>query len=388
MLPHDVYIRSLDEIVMNPSQTLTRRLGSSLQSALRSRLAERLTYPHGVDGYLQAVNPKWSVTNIRARIVDIHAQTDDTVTVTLRPNLNWNGFTAGQFLQLSVEVDGVLQTRCFSPANSARRGDVIELTCKVGPDSVVSRYLRDRALPGQVVTLSPAQGEFALPQNRPERVLLISGGSGITPVMSMLRTLCDENYRGRISFLHYCNDAASQLYADELSAIAAAHPNVDLIRCYAQPHQHGELEGLFSAEQLAAAVPDFADAETFLCGPPGLMQGVEDVYARAGLESRLHLERFAPAAPSLPASDSAAGEVRFVRSERLAENSGATLLDQAEAAGLRPAAGCRMGICYSCSCRKTAGQVRDLRNGQLSGDGEEDIQICVSVPVGTVALDI
>jgi stearoyl-CoA 9-desaturase NADPH oxidoreductase len=87
-------------------------------------------------------------------------------------------------------------------------------------------------------------------------------------------------------------------------------------------------------------------------------------------------------------SESAEGEVRFVRSETLVTNDGSSLLEQAEAAGLNPESGCRMGICYSCTCKKTAGKVRDLRTGEISSGDEEDIQLCVSVPVGTVTLDI
>ena len=118
-----------------------------------------------------------------------------------------------------------------------------------------------------------------------------------------------------------------------------------------------------------------------------MMKVVQQLWAEDGLSERLHLENFT-AAPVVVDSAHAEGEVRFARSERLAVNNGATLLDQAEAAGLRPEAGCRMGICHPCTCRKLSGQVRDTRTGQLSDGGEEDIQICVSVPVGTVTLDV
>jgi ferredoxin-NADP reductase len=205
--------------------------------------------------------------------------------------------------------------------------------------------------------------------------------------MSMLRTLCEEGHTGQITFLHYSNAASDQIYADELAMINAQHLNVELIRAYNEPNQGGELQGLFSHEQLAKAVPDFADAQAFLCGPPGMMKAVQKVWADAGLSEQLHLEHFT-AAPVVIDSANAEGEVRFVRSERLAKNSGATLLDQAEAAGLKPESGCRMGICKACTCIKTAGKVRDTRTGEISDSGEAEIQICVSVPVGTVTLDI
>lgn len=359
-----------------------------LQRVLNSQLLQNLTTPHGVDAYLQAINPLWAANEVRARLTAILQQTPDTVTVSLKPNSNWQGFLPGQYLRLTVEVNGVSHTRCFSPANSIYATGEIELTCKVNDDSQVSRFLRDTASEGLVVSLSQAEGQFALPATRPDRIVLISGGSGITPVMSMLRSLCDENYPGQITFLHYCNNSSALLYADELAEIAAKHTNVALLRCFAEADQGGELEGLFSAQQLQDAVPDFAQAESFLCGPPGLMERVSAAYEHADAENRLHQEHFVAAVSHDIDPDTVGGEVRFKQSERLTENSGDTLLNQAEAAGLKPASGCRMGICYACTCRKTAGQVRDIRNGQISAAGEEEIQLCVSVPVGTVEIDL
>ncbi|TXH05632.1 MAG: ferredoxin reductase [Nevskiaceae bacterium] len=362
-------------------------LAGSLRRALGSRLAATLSFPHGVDRYLEQFDPSWSLHEVRAEVVGVRHLTTDSVTLSLKPNANWRGFVPGQYVRLTVEINGVRRTRCYSPANSAHARDgLIELTAKAHANGFVSRHLREQLRPGTVVTLSQAEGQFALPEWRPERVLLISGGSGITPVMSMLRTLCDEGHKGRITFLHYSNKATDLIYADELAQLAARHPNVQLLRAFAEPGQGGELEGLFSRAQLAQAVPDYAQAQTFLCGPPGMMKAVQAVFAAEALEARLHLEHFT-AAPVVVDSAGAEGEVRFARSERLARNSGATLLDQAEAAGLKPESGCRMGICHACTCRKTAGKVRDTRTGQIS-DGEEDIQICVSVPVGTVTLEI
>ena len=373
---------------MNTANTSSSLLKTGLRRMLSSRLAETLTTPHGVDRYLEVFNPTWSVHEVRAEVVSLKHGTADSVTLTLRPNGNWQGFRAGQFVRLTVEINGVRRMRCYSPANSVHAADgLIELTAKAHATGFVSKHLKSALTAGAIVTLSQADGVFALPEQRPERVLLISGGSGITPVMSMLRTLLDEKHAGRITFLHYCNTALDMIYANELALIAAKNPNVELIRCYAQPGQGGELQGFFSREQLLAAVPDYTEATAFLCGPPAMMAAVEKVWSEDGLSERLHLERFT-AAPIVIDSANAEGEVRFARSERLAVNSGASLLDQAEAAGLRPESGCRMGICKACTCRKTSGRVRDLRDGRISEDGEEDIQICVTAPVGTVTLDI
>ena len=357
-----------------------------VHSALNSRLAASLTYPHGVDRYVEQFAPTWALHEVRAEVLAIRHQTADSVTLTLRPNRNWQGFAAGQYVRLTVEINGVRRSRCYSPANSVHAEDgLIELTAKAHAGGFVSKHLKQDLRVGTTVILSQAEGQFALPAQRPDRVLLISGGSGITPVMAMLRTLCDEGHAGPITFLHYANTAADQIYAEELAAIAAKFPKVKILRAYMTPG--GELQGLFSREQLAKAVPDYAETQAFLCGPPGMMAAVQKLWADEGLSDQLHLEHFT-AAPLAIDSANAEGEVRFVRSERLAKNSGATLLDQAEAAGLKPESGCRMGICHACTCRKTAGKVRDTRTGEISDSGDGDIQICVSVPVGTVTLDL
>src|SRR6266540_625618 len=168
--------------------TPVRRLGRRL---LGSELLEALAAPHGVDRYLELVRPSWSLREARAELIEIHRQTADSVTLTLRPNENWRGFSTGQFVRLTIEIDGVRQTRCYSPACSEHAPGRIEITAKAHPEGLVSGYLNRGAQAGMVVGLSAADGDFVLSADRPERLLLISGGTGITPVISMLRTLCD-----------------------------------------------------------------------------------------------------------------------------------------------------------------------------------------------------
>jgi stearoyl-CoA 9-desaturase NADPH oxidoreductase len=355
---------------------------------LATSLLGSLSSPHPLDRYLEQINPLWSVSDVRAAVVAVRHETADSVTLTLRPNGNWQGFRAGQYVRVAVDVDGVRQQRCYSLACAEQSVDgLLEITAKRQRPGGVADHLFLNAHAGMVLTLSGAEGEFALPAVRPQRVLLIGGGSGVTPLMSMLRTLCDENHGGQISFLYYGRHAQDFIYREELERIAAAYPNVELLLAYTDS-EGGMLQGQFSREQLVSAVPDYASAQTFMCGPGGLMDAVSALWQQEGIEANLHLERFtAPIMPAAAAQDVVTGEVRFVRSERYAANNGASLLDQAEAAGLRPESGCRMGICHTCTCRKSAGVVRNLQTGELSS-GEEEIRLCVSVPVGDVTLDI
>jgi ferredoxin-NADP reductase len=351
------------------------------------KVLEALATPHGVDRYLELLNPMLTVRELRAVVTDVRRSTPDSMTLTLRPTRQWRGFRAGQFVQVALDIDGVRWTRCYSPSGSQHRADGrIELTVKAHAQGRVSQYLHENARPGLVIGLSQADGEFALPTPRPERTLLISGGSGITPVLSMLRTLTDEGHQGEIVFLHYALGEADVAHLAELRRLALEYPNVRLVLAYTRQSSGGDLQGHFAESHLAETAPWYAEhAETFVCGPSGLMTAIADHYAAKGIEATLHTEEFTPAVFE-PADGDATGTVRFGGTE--VKNSGAVLLEQAEAAGLTPEYGCRMGICFSCTKVKTSGCTRNVRTGELHTEPDQEIQLCISAPVGDVAIDL
>ncbi len=366
--------------IATPSRGLGRRL-------LRSGLLEALTYPHGVDRYVELVRPLLVQREVRAEISEVRHQTAKSVTLTLRPNESWRGLRAGQFVSLSVEIDGVRERRPYSPAGSQHTArEALELTVSTHPEGRVSRYLRDHARPGMIVGLSQAGGDFVLPERRPERVLLISGGSGITPVMAMLRTLCDEGFAGEVGFLNYARSPELALYTAELDRLAARHDRLAVARGFTRGGGRRPITGRFCREHLRAAISEHAGAATFVCGPPALIDAVRAIWAEDGLAEPA-IETFT--APALTfETDGAEGLVSFAGSGRQAPNSGLPLLEQAEDAGLAPEHGCRMGICNTCRCRKTAGTVRNVITGEISTAREEQIRICVSVPLGDVTLEL
>jgi ferredoxin-NADP reductase len=366
-----------------PSRTTKTGKASRRVSALG--LFEALATPHGVDRYLELVNPMLTVRELRAEVTAVRRSTLDSVTLTLRPTRQWKGFKAGQFVNITVEIDGVRRTRCYSPSCSQYRKDgLIEITIKRHPEGLVSQYLHANAAVGLVVQLSQADGAFHLPQLRPQRLLLLSGGSGITPVLSMLRTLCDEGYRGELVFLHYTNGAHDVALREELIALAGQHDNVRLVFAHTEDGE-GDLAGFFGPGHLTEVAPWAAQAHTYLCGPPALMSSVKAHYADAGLTDLLHIEEFQPA-PLVIDDGEVTGSISF--GNVTADNTGETLLEQAEAAGLSPESGCRMGICFSCTQVKTSGCTRNIRTGELHSNPDEEIQLCISVPVGDVTIDL
>jgi stearoyl-CoA 9-desaturase NADPH oxidoreductase len=368
-----------------PLLTAPRRL-------LASPVVDLLLGPHGVDRYLELIRPSLTVRDPRAEVVEVSHQTERSVTLRLRPNLAWTGFRAGQFIRLGVEIDGVRHTRTYSPAcaqpargsGSARRE--LELTVTVHPEGLVSRHLKTRIRPGDVVYLGEAQGEFVLPDPRPETLVLISGGSGITPVLSMLRTLGAEGHDGDVVFLHYARTAEDWLYRDEVARLAERLPGLRVD--YVATRAGGEH---ISPGAITALLPNpgvLATAHVAVCGPPPLIDAVSEIWsAYPGGRDRVLSETFTP--PRLLITDEpGTGTLHFTQSNRTAAVSSGSLLEQAEAAGLTPAFGCRMGICHTCTCRKSAGAVRNLLTGEVSDGEDEDIQLCISVPAGDVALEL
>lgn len=353
------------------------------------RAVDAAATPHGLDRYVELVWPTWSASEVRGRVTGVQRQTADTVTLTIEPNHNWGGFAAGQYTQLTVEIDGVRHTRCYSMANAAHESRRIELTVKAHPGGVVSNFLVANARPGLVVGLSPAQGDFVLPAELPDRILLMSGGSGITPVMSMLRTLCDGGYAGQVTFVHYCLTEAGLTYGPELAELAARHPQLRVVRIFTDQPGRGDLDGFACPEQLDAIDRDWRHTETYLCGPAPLMASMAEICEVSGSSARLHTEAFTLTHLVAEAPD-AGGVVRFAGQGSSTDvvSDGRSLLELAESAGLAPAYGCRMGICQTCTCPLADGAVRNLVTGEVTTSRGQPVRLCVSAAVGDATIEL
>ncbi len=366
---------------------------------LRSRLAAALATPHGVDRYLERFNPMWAAHEVRARVVSVHRETEGAgtapvATLTLQPTSTWRGHRAGQHVLVGAELPGSAKrlTRAFSISSAASGpGEQFTLTIRAHDEGQVSSYLVRQAQPGVILHLSQAQGEFTLnespatPTNN--RLLFITGGSGITPAMSMVRTLLRDGYDGhagrKVTFLHFARGPEDQIFAEELAAIAEADNGVDVHL------RHGDQ--LFSEFELRRLVPDYRRTDTWLCGPAGLVDLVKEAYtdAQGDLSPRLRMEFFKPAvARAAKPGEEVEGEVSFTRSGKTTTASGASLLEQAEELGLMPEFGCRMGICFSCTRTKTAGTVRNVLTGEESSLPDEEIRICVTSAAGDCHIDL
>lgn len=362
-------------------------MAKSLSGFFGSVLEAALT-PHPVDRYLELIDPRITWTDLRAEVLAVDRRSARSVTLTLRPTRQWNGFGAGQFVQLSTVINGVRHSRCYSPASSAHRSNTIELTLTAHDDGFVSKHLRDNARVGEIVGLQPATGTFTLPADRPDSLLFVSGGSGITPVLSMLRTLVDENHQGAVTFVHYARNAADHPYAVELASIAASHPEWTITTHFTRPeNQQSGTGGHFRPDHLTGI--DLHATQVFLCGPPALHEAASTHLSDSGAEDNLHTEQFVLVPPSRVDDDAPAhGQLSFAGSGTETQNNGASILEQAESAGLTPEFGCRMGICFSCTAVKKSGLTKNILTGETDTESDTHIQLCISKPVGDCVIDI
>jgi ferredoxin-NADP reductase len=342
---------------------------------LRSTWLRPLNDLDAIDDWLGLLNPAWSIGRIRARIATIDQETPDTCTFRLIPNWRWPGFEAGQHVVVEVELDGVRHHRTFS-LSSAPWEATLALTVK--RQGRVTRAMHERLRAGDVLTLSPPAGTFVLPQHLPGQLVFVAAGTGITPMRSMLWDLAGRDYKGAITLVHVCRDPRQQLFAWELVALAQRLPGLRL-------HVHDtSTDGRPSADELVRSFPALASADTFLCGPPAFMDELRTHPALAGLGARLRMEHFGAPLSSRPGE----GLICAARSGVSFAASGGPILIDAEAAGLAPKHGCRVGVCQTCKVRKLSGSVEDLRTGRISDRPDELISICVSAARGELVLDL
>ena len=341
-------------------------------------LAEAMAAPRDPGDYLDLFHPLRRSADLRARVCELRPEAAGAVTVVLRPGASWRGHVPGQYVRVGLDVDGVRRWRSYSLTSPPTTSGTIAVTAKPVPDGLVSAHLAQRLAVGDLVHLDQACGDFVLPSPAPAKTLFVTGGSGITPVMGMLRSGL-ETLRD-VVLVHSDASAEEMIFGAELRDLAAAG-RLRLVE------RHTDRDGRLSGADLEALVPDLADREAWACGPAGLLDGLEEHWASRGLADRLHTERF----HAELAAPGEGGTVELTRSGVTLECDGATpLLDAAEAAGVLMPSGCRMGICFSCVLPLRQGSVRDLRTGDVTtaapGDGVL-VQTCVSSAAGTCQID-
>ena len=341
-----------------------------------------LSTPLLPDDYLELINPLWSTRELRGRIEKIERETPSAATVEIKPGYKWPGHRAGQYVRVGLDIGGVRHWRAYSlTSDPDRRDGRISITVKNVDEGKVSPYLVRRSEPGTIISLGGVEGDFVLPDEPPQRLLFISAGSGITPIMSMLRHLARSDGLGDTVLLHSARTAEDVIFGEELRALADEHAGFRL------HEQHTSTRGRMKPLHLDELCSDWRGREAFVSGPGAMLDALTDMWEEQGDPRRLHSERFQPKLGAGEEGDG--GTIRFIASDRETESDGhMPILVAGEDAGLALPYGCREGICHTCVGALRSGRVRDLRNGKVYGQEGEMVRTCISAPEGPIEIDL
>jgi stearoyl-CoA 9-desaturase NADPH oxidoreductase len=278
-------------------------------------------------------------------------------------------------------VDGVHHWRAYSLTSDPDRPDgCISITPKLVEEGKVSPYFIRMASPGQIVRLGGVEGTFTLPDPLPPKLLFISAGSGITPIMSMLRSLDRSGAVPDVVHLHSARTEADVIFGAQLNEIDSRQAEFKLnLRLTGA-------QGRIKPGDLDELCPDWREREAFLSGPGEMLDALTAHWTEHGDSDRLHLERFQPVIGG-EAGEGEGGSIKFVESGIEATSDGSQpILVAGEEAGATLPFGCRMGICHTCVGKLCKGELRDLRTGKVHGTEGEMVRTCVNAPEGPVEI--
>src|ERR1700754_712113 len=246
-------------------------------------LAARATTPLLPDDYLKLLNPLWSARELRGEVVEVRTETEDSATVTIKPGWGFSAeYQPGQYVGIGLRIDGRWHWRSYSLTSVPRRDNkLITITVKATPEGFLSTHLVNGVKPRTIVRLATPKGDFALPDPPPGKILFVSAGSGITPLIAMLRSLTSRGQTPDIVHVHSAPSEDAVIFRDELRTLERDHPSYRL-------HLHlTEADGHLEFGQLDRLVSDWKSRPTWACGPSQMLDAVEKVWQDAGLGGEL-----------------------------------------------------------------------------------------------------
>ena len=365
---------------------------------------------------LNEFDPLFAANRMGAEVIDIIEETRQTRTLVLRPSIHWKGYTPGQYVPVEIDINGVRHRRHYSISSTPyefKCANTIRITIKRVENGLVSNYLHEQLSIGDLIHIDAATGDFTLDSifinrqrtktslpklsKKPSRkpLLFVAAGSGITPIMAMLEALAEHRalYKNQqtIHLIYFAKSKSEMIFFDRLNHLAASLPGFFFL-----PH-FTDTQGRVTEQVLKEDCPNITKYQWYICGPQGFMDTVRNAASTLGIAKKdIKSEAFGTPSTTLALSDylnakdsnSALGRISFSASGKTIESKGEqTLLELAESAGLKPKYGCRSGICHECKCSKTSGQVLNTLSGEIIPEAQQQIQACISVPIGDVSIE-
>ncbi len=356
-------------------------------------LTNSLSFGAYFEPIVQLVLPRYRANKISATVTHVSSDANNIYTLTLQPNSRkWKGFTAGQFVQVEVCKNGTFYNRSFSISSAPslfKAEGKIQISFKAHAKGMITPWMAEHLHVGATIYLSPAMGDFCLSDTLNAK-LFIAAGSGLTPFLSMLEDQQNTGWFKQSTLLYFVRTPDDVPFTAQLAAFRKNGLTVKIVYTATEGHlQHSHLN------RLSLPLDRY---EAYICGPGQMISNTQDLLIEGGIEAHsIHFEYFGskplPNADQIVASNSSneAIKVDFMHSNKLESwfsSQPKSLLELAESSGLKPVSGCRIGVCHQCTCRKKSGRVYNIKTGKYSDSGEENIQLCQSIPVDNLILEL
>ncbi|AHK00591.1 hybrid-cluster NAD(P)-dependent oxidoreductase [Agrobacterium tumefaciens] len=355
-----------------------------------------VTYKH-----IDEMKP-WSDKLHLLECISVTPETPDVMTFLFRSeDQNWFRYLPGQFVTLELPVGKEPLYRTYTLSSSPSRPYALSVTVKAQATSIGTRWMFDNLKPGMKIRALGPLGDFSYVRHPGDKYLFISAGSGVTPMMSMVRDMSDRAPQSDIAFINCSRSPSDIVFRHELEYLARFMPKLSLgfiVENCGRTDLWSGLKGMVDKAKIALLSPDFMDRTVFCCGPEPFMAAIRSMLDASGFDmSRYHQESFSPAAPvavgesiHTVADGEALSMVGFTLSgKEVPCQPGQTVLMTARAAGVRIGAACESGICGTCRVLKLSGEVEMNHNGGILDDEVDEgyILACCSRPLTDVKVE-
>ena len=356
-----------------------------IQSSALQTLVQSVFSPTAFDFWASHLNPTWSWQRPLARIVARRNAAKDSVTLTLKPNRHAQPFVAGQHINITAEINGARVTRSYSPSLVPNQAGIFNITVKRMSGGKVSNWLYEQAQVGQVFELGVPFGEMTLSELHQQHVFL-AAGSGITPFLSLIHEWVAQGALGDVTLIYWAKTKAELCFVEEFAALTAKYSNLHVHYSLTQEHDDlSHINARISQEVLQTLVPDLNQRVAYACGPAGFVEQARSL--TQGQTKYFYGEAFS--LPLITNDSTEQVNIHLTKSNRtLRVASGQPLLAALEAQGLKPASGCRMGICNTCVCIKQAGTTEHILTQDRDHEAGSSVRICMSSARSDLTLDL